>query len=121
MNKKIKGKISTLFMLAILITQTLTPVVTVFADNTTGTTQPSSEIQSINEETSQITVGTEGTAVPSSTPPLAPPSTTVSSEEIATTDTSSSISTSENQEVVVEEETNEEDEEPAQSSTGELP
>ena len=125
MNKKVKTKISTLFMLVVLLAQTLTPVVTVFAEDTTMSTQTSSDVQSINESTSQVEVGQGGTmtsntipVVPNTTPPsTTPPSTTVSSGVSASTELSSENPTSESQEVVATEESAEEDEEPAQSST----
>lgn len=109
-------------MLVVLLSQTLTPVVTVFAEDTTST-QASSEVQTLNESTSQVQVGQGGTTVSSMVPVVpdsTPPSTTASSEVIASSEVTNESPTSESQEVATTEEAAEEDEEPAQGSTGEV-
>lgn len=129
MNHKIKGKISTLFMLVILFAQTLTPVVTVFAEDTTSGTQASSEVQSVNETLSSEKIQAEGvsttsasssTSMPASENKTAP---TSSSTEVSTstepaTSASNEVAPVSPEETSATEESTEEDEEPAQSNTG---
>ncbi|MEG0294854.1 Cna B-type domain-containing protein [Enterococcus sp.] len=123
MKHKIKGKFSTLFMLVILFAQTLTPVVTVFAEDTTSGTQASSEVQSVNETLSSEKIPAEGVITTSASSSTSMPT---SENKTASTSSSTEPSTSASSEVApvspeatsATEESTEEDEEPAQSSTG---
>ncbi|GGI66612.1 hypothetical protein GCM10011482_22660 [Enterococcus alcedinis] len=123
MKHKIKGKFSTLFMLVILFAQTLTPVVTVFAEDTTSGTQASSEVQSVNETLSSEKIPAEGVITTSASSSTSMPT---SENKTASTSSSTEPSTSANsgatavsqEETSATEESKEEDEEPAQSSTG---
>lgn len=138
MNKKIKGKVSTIFMLVVLMAQALTPMVSVFAEDLTADTVASSEIQELDQSSAYETRQQEGVTNNSSAE-IVPKNSTVNSESSSTlpsgavqsdtvsstvTDTpmveSSEVPTSESQEVATTEESAEEDEEPARESTSEV-
>ncbi|MGI6155742.1 MAG: collagen binding domain-containing protein, partial [Enterococcus lemanii] len=111
MDKKLKSKISTWFMLVVLITQTLTPVASVFANDTATNTTNSSQITSSTlESTSEGTIlATTGTSAPAT-------SQTQSSSE-TTVETTAPTSQSE-ETPAAEEEASAEDEEPAREELG---
>ena len=113
MEKQLKSKIATWFMLVVLIAQTLTPVASVFAEDTSSSSTQSTEVTSSPQ--SSLT----DTTIPPATETSAPASiqTPPSSAE-ATTQTSASASQGEETKAT-EEEAGAEDEEPARESSGE--
>lgn len=114
MDKKLKSKISTWFMLVVLITQTLTPVASVFANDTATNTTNSSEITSSTlESTSEATI-------PAPTGTSAPATSQTQSSSETTVETTAPTSQSE-ETPAAEEEASAEDEEPARGGLKNTP
>ena len=124
MNKKLQSKLTTVFMLVVLFAQTLSPVMTVFAEDGTNESSVSSQIAKGVSSTLDTT-STSSLSTPAAPPVSVTSESSVSAPAVSTTQTTEASATTEpnvsNQtdgEVATEEST-EEDEEPAQSSTGE--
>lgn len=128
MNKRLQSKLTTVFMLVVLLAQTLTPIVTVFAEDITDessissqtvegvsqtldTTSTSNSVNTVVEgQDVTATTGTTSSAVASEpkTPPAATETTSTTEEASVGDQTDGKVG---------EEEPAEEDEEPAREST----